>query len=282
MTCKNIFDVLKQINHRPRPFEFYTADSLWTDEHISKQMLQFHLDKSVDMASRNHPFIDRSVDWICSHFNLGAETSVVDFGCGPGLYTSRLAKSGTAVTGIDFSGNSITYARETAEKEGLKVNYVQANYLDFETADRYDLITMIMCDFCALSPEQRAKMLRKFRSLLKPGGAVLLDVYSLVRFAGLEESFDYDFNRFDGFWSPDDSYCFMNSFKYENEKVGLDKYTIIEKDRIRVVYNWLQHFDADSLMRELLDAGFTEVELYKNVAGDEFEEGHTEFAVIAR
>jgi hypothetical protein len=63
--------------------------------------------------------------------------------------------------------------------------------LDFETTQRFDLIMMIMCDFCALSPEQRKIMLSKFYALLKPGGSVLLDVYSLNSFNQKEESATY-------------------------------------------------------------------------------------------
>jgi hypothetical protein len=38
-----MFEELKKINERPKPFEFYTASDLWTDEYISKQMLSYHL-----------------------------------------------------------------------------------------------------------------------------------------------------------------------------------------------------------------------------------------------
>ena len=55
-------------------------------------MLNYHLDEDIDMSSRNRKFIDRSVEWIVSHFIVGEETKIVDFGCGPGLYTTRLAQ----------------------------------------------------------------------------------------------------------------------------------------------------------------------------------------------
>ena len=35
-----MFKELKEINSRPTPFQFYTADDLWTDEYTSKQMLE--------------------------------------------------------------------------------------------------------------------------------------------------------------------------------------------------------------------------------------------------
>ncbi len=80
-----MFGNLEKINHRPKPFEFYTAESLWTDEHISKEMLKYHLNEDVDLASRNRAFVDKSADWIISRFDIGAQTKICDFGCGPGL-----------------------------------------------------------------------------------------------------------------------------------------------------------------------------------------------------
>jgi 2-polyprenyl-3-methyl-5-hydroxy-6-metoxy-1,4-benzoquinol methylase len=143
---ETLFEALEKINHRPEPFEVYTADDLWTDAHTSAQMLSLHLDETIDVASRNEAFIDRSVQWIASRFNIGNLTSIVDFGCGPGLYATRLARRGAKVTGIDFSERSIAWAREVAARERLKINYVNRNYLDFETEDRFDLVLMIMCD----------------------------------------------------------------------------------------------------------------------------------------
>ena len=147
-----MFKELKEINSRPEPFEFYTADELWTNEHTSKQMLKYHLNESIDLSSRNKSFINSSVEWIATHFQVDEKTEIADFGCGPGLYTAKLAKRGAIVTGIDFSENSIKYAKKMAAEKGLKINYVLANYLDFETTSRFDLITMIFCDYCALSP----------------------------------------------------------------------------------------------------------------------------------
>ena len=175
-----MFRKLEKINNRPMPFEFYTASELWTDEHTSEQMLAFHLNGNIDVASRKTAFIDRSVDWIVSRFSVSNDTNVADFGCGPGLYATRLARKQAKVTGIDFSKRSIQHAVQEVERSGLSICYVNQDYLEFETENRFDLILMIMCDFCALSPKQRKQMLGKFYMLLKPSGYVLLDVYSLV------------------------------------------------------------------------------------------------------
>ncbi|MHC4214912.1 MAG: class I SAM-dependent methyltransferase [Planctomycetota bacterium] len=277
-----MFEELKEINTRPGAFEFYTAEELWTNEYTAQQMLEYHLNETIDLSSRNKNFIDRSVEWIVSRFGVDKETEIADFGCGPGLYTTRLTERGAIVTGIDFSENSLNYAKRVANEKGLKINYVVTNYLDFETTDKFDLVIMIMCDYCALSPDQRQKMLSKFHTLLKPGGFVLLDVYSLNGFNKKEESASYELNQLNGFWSPEDYYCFVNTFKYEKEKVTLDKYTIIEESRKRVVYNWLQYFSKDSLRKEFEENGFKVEEIYSDVTGKTFTPESTEIAIIAK
>lgn len=277
-----MFKELKEINLKPAPFEFYTAKELWVNEHTSGQMLNYHLDGSTNLASRNKDFIDRSTEWIVSHFGIDKNTEIADFGCGPGLYTTKLAEHNASVTGIDFSGNSINYARKIAARKGLKINYIEANYLDVKLTIKFDLITMIFCDFCALSPDQRKTILKKFHTLLEPEGSILLDVHSLNVFKGKEESATYEFNQLNGFWSPDDYYGFLNTFKYEKEKVTLEKYTIIEESRMRVMYNWLQYFSKDSLTKEFEDSGFKIDEIYSDVSGKTFAPQSPDFAVVAR
>ena len=125
-------------------------------------------------------------------------------------------------------------------------------------------------------------MLVKFSSFLKPGGSVLLDVYSLNSFQQKKESATYEFNQLNGFWSPHDYYCFVNTFKYEEEKVTLDKYTVIEESRTRVVYNWLQYFSTESLAAEFEENGFRVEAFFSDVAGKAYDPASEEFALVAR
>ena len=276
-----MFDKLEEINRKPEAFDLYTAESLWADEYRSKNMLAFHLDEIIDVSSRNIEFIDRSSSWIVDHFQLGPGKAVCDAGCGPGLYASRLARSGAEITGLDFSENSIRYAEEQAVNSKQKINYIHVNYLEFEPRERYDLITMIMCDFCALSSAQRRSLLSKFHEWLKEGGAILLDVYSMDAYAKREESASYEKNHLNQFWCEDDYYCFVNTFKYDDKAVVLDKYSIFQKNgRSETIYNWLQYFSPESLAEEMSEAGFTVREIFRDVAGCAHSDQHPEFAVV--
>lgn len=275
-----MYTQLKEINKKPKAFEFYTADSLWTDEYRSKQMLSYHINPDIDVASRNKSFINKSINWIISEFNISEKSKTCDFGCAVGLYTTELAKTGAKVTGIDFSKNSLEYAKDIAKKENLDINYVNKNYLDFESDDKYDLITMIMLDFCVLSPNQRKVLLDKFYNLLSDHGSILLDVQSLKAFEEKKENASYEHNQLFNFWSANDYYGFVNTFKYEDEKVSLDKYTIIEENDSYTVYNWFQYFTIETLKQEFENSGLTIKSIYKDVSGSQYDENHTEFAVV--
>ncbi len=93
---------LRNLDKRPTLFE--PGEPLfWDDPHISSEMLKAHLDPEIDAASRKPATIDLTCDWLVGHFRLRPGDRVLDLGCGPGLYTSRLAKRGLKVTGIDYS-----------------------------------------------------------------------------------------------------------------------------------------------------------------------------------
>ena len=278
----SLFEQLEKLTRRPKPFEFYTAADLWTDEHISKQMLSYHLDETVDLASRNHAFISDSAAWMVSKFGLGKNVSVCDFGCGPGLYTKRFAEAGAEVTGVDFSRNSIEYARRSSDEAGLKIDYVLQNYLDFTTEKKFDLITMIFCDFCPLNPKQRRVLLDKFHDLLKDDGAVLMDVLTLKHVESAAESSALESSPEGGFWSAEPYILLTNNFVYPSDNLTLGKHTIIEKNRTREIYNWLQCFSRESIEAEFRAAGLKVAELYADVGGSPLTEDSPQMAVVAR
>ena len=294
-----MFNKLNLINKKPKPFEFYTTPLLWNDEYVSKKMLEFHLNREVDAASRNHTFIDKAVDWMVQRFNIKEGFKICDFGCGPGLYSTRLAEKGAQVTGIDLSERSINYARETAEKKNLDINYILSNYLDYEPEEKFDLVAMIYYDFGVLSPQQRKKMLGIFRKALKDDGFVVIDVFNHNHYNQAKEALSLDYspgnsepgdifvikdsgNIFEGFWTSEPCYTFHSNIKYEEEKLILDKWTIIEENREREIYNWNQCYSSEILAKLFNENGFEIIEEYLNITGEKLTPQGNEMAVVAR
>jgi len=178
------------------------ADQLWTDAHISKYMLEAHLDTSNDAATRNPVSVDRTIDWILAEAE--GRRRAIDLGCGPGIYCEKLAARGLEVTGLDLSARSIEHARRSAEDRGLSIRYVEGSYL--ETADlgldRYDLALCIYCDFGALVPAEQEAFLRNVRGLLDEGGLLFFDVFSFGINEGRKEGKDWNIFPGESFWSP--------------------------------------------------------------------------------
>jgi hypothetical protein len=85
----------------------------------------------------------------------------------------------------------------------------------------------------------------------------------------------------DKFWSAGDCYCFLNTFKYDDVKVILDKYTIYSKSDKRTVYNWFQCFSKDAIREEFDKSGFMIKEIFSDVAGSVYNPESHEFAVVA-
>jgi len=277
-----MYEQLKRQNTRPPLFSAYTAEELWTDPHVARQMLAFHLDPDQDLASRNHAFIARSVRWLRETFGLGPESRILDLGCGPGLYSNALAESGASVTGVDFSATSLDHARDVAESRGLEVQYRLENYLELELAGSFDLVLLVFGDYCPLGPDQRRLLLDRIRNWLAPGGRFVFDVSTAVLYDSLDESAEYEAAPDGGFWSPDPHFVFTNRFKYPDAKAYLDRYLVVEQGRSREIFNWIQCFDPPGLEEELSEAGWRVEDTFGNVAGDPWDPDAQFFAVVTR
>ena len=93
-------DKLLHLQQKPEPFT--PGEPLfWNDPHIAQQMLAVHLSQNTDLASRKHETIDATVRWLVEYLGLKIGQTVLDLGCGPGLYATRLAQQGLVVTGVD-------------------------------------------------------------------------------------------------------------------------------------------------------------------------------------
>ncbi len=275
-----LFEHLEQINTRPAPFSVYTADDLWTDPHTSERMLGLHLDGDVAMASQTAGFIERSLSWICDVGALDHRTRLLDLGCGPGLYSNRLALTGADVVGIDFSPRSIRHAERSADPRARPV-YVLGDYLQVDVPGDFDLVLLAMYDYCALSRSQRRQLLQRIRSWLRPHGRFIFDVYGMQSFRERRESVTYAPDLMDGFWSADRYHGFLCTYVYNDERIVLDRYDIVEAARTRTFYNWLQYFDETTLTAELGSAGFAVDQVLGDLTGTALETESRELCVVA-
>jgi SAM-dependent methyltransferase len=95
-------------------------------------------------------------------------------GCGKGYDAVLAAKNGYDVYADDFSIEAIKFARDLAEKEKVKVNFLLEDIfrLDSIYKDYFDYIYDYVT-YCAVIPERRKEYVEKIAGLLKPGGKLI-------------------------------------------------------------------------------------------------------------
>ncbi|WP_297093401.1 methyltransferase domain-containing protein [uncultured Draconibacterium sp.] len=268
---------------KPNLYEPGTA-VMWTDEHISKQLLQVHLNENVDLASRKPETIKNTVDWILENSG-GEKLNILDLGCGPGLYSTMLAEKGHNVTGVDFSKNSIEFAKKKAKEDGHEINYLQANYLELELPEQsFDLVLLIYTDLGVLLPEDRIRLLRFIHNVLKHGGTFIFDVLNDKQLPKKVAPKNWEVAE-SGFWKQEPYLALSQSFLYEKEKVILYQHQIVDENKSVDLYRFWTHFFAHSGLKKLLaENEWENVDFYKDVlpGGDLFSGEHVTFTVARK
>jgi len=251
--------------HLAKPAQWQRSPlPFWDDEHISKFLLEAHLSQDTEAASRSSQTIDRSVDWLSSLIPEGSR--ILDLGCGPGLYDRRLSAKGYSVTGIDFSRRSIDYARTHDQV----TTYHSRNYLTIDFENAFDAVTLIYCDYAALVPDERKQLLQKIFRALRPGGILILDVFTAQIRRGKQERTIWTYHENGGFWNPDPHLCLEARYYYDNMRVQAEKYIVVTPTDIREYIVWDTVYDAPALRDELSAVGFARCELFDDVMGQPY------------
>jgi toxoflavin synthase len=100
--------------------------------------------------------------------------SVLDIGCGTGLYTRRLKQRGAAtVLGLDASAGMIEYARHLESLQPLGIEYVVKDAADAGGVGRFDVVTATYLLHYAPSREAMSGMCRSIHEALVPGGRLV-------------------------------------------------------------------------------------------------------------
>lgn len=258
-----------------------STSKFWDDEHISKVMLDAHLNPNLEAASRKHAFIDESVEWISGIAPSENYKKLLDLGCGPGLYAERLYENGYSVTAIDFSRRSIAYGKQKAEEKGHNIQYIYQNYLEMKYEDEFDLVTFIYCDFPALSQIQRQIILEKIYAALKSGGKFIFDVFTPKQYEEKGENNSWYLNEGSGFWSEDTHLCIEAHYIYE-DNIRLNQYTIIDKeDNVNAYRIWDHYYTKKTIAEELKKAGFEKIQVFSDVAGKPYDEESKTMCIVA-
>jgi cyclopropane fatty-acyl-phospholipid synthase-like methyltransferase len=104
----------------------------------------------------------------------GNPRSVLELGCGLGIFSRYVAQQGLCVTGVDFSPVAIAKARERVTHDDLRPEFLVGDVTHLDALNGpFDISFDVGCFHCLDSQGQRAYMSEVSR-LLKPGGTHLI------------------------------------------------------------------------------------------------------------
>lgn len=271
------FEDLINADRCPEPYE--PGEELWNDPHISIMMLEAHLSPDTDAASYRPEKIQAICKYLIQALDLKSGDSVIDLGCGPGLYCSRLVRQGFRLTGIDRSENSIQYARN----HDKKTNYILASYLSPLGESQFDAALMISQDYGVLSPENREILLGNIHTALKPNGYFVFDVSSTAAFQNRRNGASSKWYVSDpGFWKPHKHFVLEKTIVYPDIPTLCDFVTVFDSDGIKTYRIYQTFFSPESIRSELEKNGFQVVAVLSNLYGERFSTSSLEIGVICR
>lgn len=134
------------------------SDRLYCDPHLA----QFY-----DLDNGWHPGLDYFLK------SAGRANSILDLGCGTGLFLSRIPKPHLA-TGVDPAGAMLEIARQ--QQNGGKVNWIEADARTLRIDARFELIVLTGHAFQVfLTHEDQRAVLKTIATHLAPGGTFVFD-----------------------------------------------------------------------------------------------------------
>jgi cyclopropane fatty-acyl-phospholipid synthase-like methyltransferase len=242
-------------------------------------MLDEHLTQDHDATSRRSERIEMHVSWIHNSLLGGKQSKILDLGCGPGLYSNRLASLGHRCVGIDFSPASIRYARERAEARNLSSEFIEEDIRTADYGTDYQLVMLLYGEFNVFRHEEIANMLKRAYHSLARGGTLLLEphTFEAVREMGHQPS-TWDSSQY-GLFSEHPHLSLKETFWDANACAAMQRYYVIDASTSEVSRygQTINAYDDDGYRKILTDTGFKDVTFSQSMGEDE---GTKELMVI--
>jgi SAM-dependent methyltransferase len=218
---------------------------------------------------------EEEVEEILGFLPLPAGAAVEDLGCGRGRHAIPLARRGYRVTGVDISENMLRMARTRAEREGVRVEWVQEDMRTFCRRDAFDLALSLFTSFGYFSDAENQRVLNHIGRSLKDGGALLLDLRNagkgLSRLEDMDKSIEV----------PAGSLRMSVRFDRRTMRASAE-HTLTRPDGIRISSAFdVRVYSMDELGRMIRKAGMAVKDFYGSLSGAPFTDESARMVTLA-
>ena len=273
------------ISRAPSPIPWQEGDNIpWNEPAFSARMLAEHLTQAHDRASRRSHLIDHHVAWIHDELLHGSRASILDLGCGPGLYSNRLAALGHQCMGIDFSPASIAYAREQAQLGKLAAIYLHDNIRQADYGNGYGLAMLLFGELNVFSKTHATTILSKAFAALQPGGLMLLEPHIYASLIPDPHGMTTWFSSPGGLFAPRPHLVLMENLWDAKSAIVTRRYYVVDAETAEVTRyaQSMQAYTDEQYTTLLTDVGFTDVEILPGLAHDRIAPEAEFQAIVAR
>jgi len=265
---KSVVRILDLVGRKAVPEPWAEGDNIpWSEPGFSGRMLAEHLSQAHDMASRRFEVIDKHTAWIHDKLLDGKQSKILDLGCGPGFYASRLAKLGHECVGIDYSPASIEYAVEQAGKEKLSCKYLHEDIRKADFGTGFGLAMLIYGELNVFRPAEAKAILTKANRALNKNGILLLEPHSFGVVKNIGEQSSSWYSAKSGLFSDEPHICLEESFWDEQSCTATKRYFVIDASTGDMAsYSTTYQAYTDRQYRSLLgECGFEVIELFPSL-----------------
>ena len=204
----------------------------------------------------------RLVNLITKHLELAPNSSVLDMACGAGRHAIAFAKMGFDVNAVDLSERLISEAKKEALINGVKINFVLSDILDYNPVKHFDLVVNLFTSIGYFdSDEENYAVVQKAYNLLKQRGYFILDYFNK----------NYLLKNL----IPTTVFCENGIRIIQNRLVEgariFKKINIEKNGAIEEFYESVRLYSKDEILRFISNSGFTVGKLYGDYFGNNYD-----------
>ncbi len=205
----------------------------------------------------------------------GTPTRVLDVACGPGRHAVAAARLGMAVTGVDRSAFLLRHARALAAREGAEVDWVHGDMRDHVQTPAVDVVLNLFTSFGYFDAEdENERVLQNAYRSLRAGGALVVDVAGKEVLARIFSPSTVE--DAPGGLVVQRRWVTDGWSRMENEWT----FVLGETTRSFRLGHWI--YSGRELQRMLVEAGFTDVELFGDFQGARYGPDAARLVAVAR
>lgn len=212
---------------------------------------------------RNESDAEDLINLIINNIPLPKSSEVLDLACGTGRHCILLAKKGFKVSAVDLSKNMLSEARNTAEKENLKINFIQSDLRNFTHSGKFDLIVNLFTSFGYFeNDKENFQIFKTAYEHLKSGGYFIIDFFNkyYVEQNLIEESHD-----------EIDNGEIIQKRKIDGLRV-VKEISIKQNGFSKNYYESVRMYSKDELIDELTKIGFAIEKTFGDFFGNKFNQ----------